>query len=139
MKIFYVRDEDGWQIVHVTIVVFLLISVLESEIILIQQFVYLLVRTEAFALIQTLASAQESIQGQLVKHVSNINGYSSDSHYDRLDLSILLFLCIYAAICVPDCDHGTCTSPQTCTCDAGYTGNRCRLGERNIIILMWLL
>ena len=66
--------------VHVTIVVFLLILiVLESEIISIQQFVYLLVRMEGFALIRTLASAQESIQDQLVKHVSNINGYSSDS------------------------------------------------------------
>ena len=63
-----------------TIVVFLLISMLESEIISIQQFVYLLVRTEGFALIQTLASAQESIQGQLVKHVSNINDYSSDNN-----------------------------------------------------------
>ena len=85
---------------HVTIVVFLLIIiVLESEIILIQQFVYLLVRTGEFALIQTHANAQESIQDQLVKHVSNINGYSSDSIFIaiwtcNLESQLLVHACI---------------------------------------------
>ena len=73
---------------------------LESDILLIQQFVNLLVRMEGFALIQTLASAQESIQDQLVKHVSNINGYSSDSIFIaiiwtwNLESQLLVHACI---------------------------------------------
>ena len=33
--------------------------------------------------------------------------------------------CIFAAICLTACVNGNCTGPQTCSCDAGWTGTLC--------------
>ena len=34
-----------------------------------------------------------------------------------------------AAVCTPTCLHGTCTSPGVCTCNAGWTGGACSVGN----------
>ena len=36
------------------------------------------------------------------------------------------------AVCTPSCLHGTCTSPGVCTCNAGWTGDACSVGNKNI-------
>jgi hypothetical protein len=35
---------------------------------------------------------------------------------------------IRLAICPSGCDHGSCTMPNTCTCNQGWTGISCSVG-----------
>ena len=42
-----------------------------------------------------------------------------------IDCHIILIL---AAICSPQCVHGSCTSPNTCSCNSGWTGSTCNKG-----------
>src|SRR6218665_3539175 len=36
-----------------------------------------------------------------------------------------MFVCLFPAVCSQGCIHGTCSSPNKCTCDAGYSGATC--------------
>ena len=45
-----------------------------------------------------------------------------------------VFYC--AAICASPCQNGgTCTAPDTCTCDVGWTGMQCETGEPCTVVL----
>lgn len=35
---------------------------------------------------------------------------------------------VLIAICSHSCNHGSCTSPNTCSCDEGWTGEVCNTG-----------
>lgn len=39
-------------------------------------------------------------------------------------------------ICTPECDHGQCAMPDSCSCDDGFTGSRCREGVCLIHMLL---
>lgn len=32
-------------------------------------------------------------------------------------------------LCEPECSNGYCIQVNTCVCDSGWMGDRCRLGE----------
>ena len=36
-----------------------------------------------------------------------------------------MFLLLFLVICEPPCDNGVCTEDNSCSCNVGYTGNRC--------------
>ena len=41
----------------------------------------------------------------------------------------ILFYTMCIVYCDPGCAHGTCTGPNQCTCNAGWTGADCGIGE----------
>ena len=38
-------------------------------------------------------------------------------------------LAIYTAICLNGCLHGNCTAPDNCTCELGWSGDSCSIGN----------
>ena len=48
--------------------------------------------------------------------------------------SLLYVYC--AAVCTSSCQNGgTCTAPNTCTCDVGYTGMQCETGTHKFCLV----
>ncbi len=40
----------------------------------------------------------------------------------------------FSALC-PLCEHGQCTSPNSCSCDSGWTGSNCNQGTDDISLI----
>ena len=38
---------------------------------------------------------------------------------------LYIYIYIYIAVCSAGCYSGVCVNPDTCQCDAGYTGHTC--------------
>ena len=59
----------------------------------------------------------------LLVHVSRLNVGFWFYHY------LYSCVCYNTAVCSPPCENGgTCSAPDTCTCDIGFTGTECGTG-----------
>ena len=78
---------------------------------------------EELALHQILVIVWMDILETDVKMVCSIEGNVAPSTCSCISQIILL------ALCSPGCENGgTCTTPDTCDCLDGYSGDRCQNG-----------
>ena len=45
------------------------------------------------------------------------------------------FLFPSPAICLPPCENGVCDRPDNCTCEPGWTDERCRIGTYSMFLM----
>ena len=51
-----------------------------------------------------------------------------DQHVLQVVKYMSIFIIYYTAICNNGCTNGVCTSPNSCTCNSGWTGPTCSTG-----------